>query len=95
MTETLRHRLEELVTEYTISGHAWQRSLASRFGAVPLHADEAGCVLLAPTGQWVFVYANQDWVATVEFTHDVSEEWKALALEAAAERHPELLALLP
>jgi hypothetical protein len=94
VSPALTQRLEELIAEYSGSTVAWERSLASRFGAVPLHADEVGCVLLSPAGEWLFVYAGQDWAATVEYSRDVSDDYKELALRTAVARHPELLALM-
>ena len=94
MTPELRNRLEQLAADYSRSEVDWERSLASRFGAVPLHADIGGCILLAPNGDWLFVHSDQDWTSTIEYSRDVSDEDKAVALRTAAEKHPELLVLL-
>jgi hypothetical protein len=95
VTERLRARLEELVVEYARSGHDWQQSLATRFGAVPFYDDLGGCILLSPSGEWVFVHSNQDWLSTVEYEREFSDDWKTSAIRAASRRHPELLELMP
>lgn len=94
MSASLRAQLEALIVEYARSNVDWERSLATRFGAVPLYADAGGCVLLSPGGEWIFVHSDQDWVATVEYSKDVSEEWKQVAIASAVKRHPALRGLL-
>jgi hypothetical protein len=88
----LAHRILELIRAFQTGAakHSWQQELASRFDALPVHADFGGALLLRPDGEILVVGWNDE-----EKAAPADERRSHLGRAAAAEFFPELRAVLP
>ncbi len=66
------------------------REAARRTGAVPVHSDMGGILLVAPNGSVLHYHPDSGDVSTA-----TEERWRILALVKAARKFPELEPLRP
>jgi hypothetical protein len=84
------HLVEEALAEYlrTADGDAF----AARYRALPLYAEWYGTTYLTASGK--FLYLNEE-TAPPRLENDLNDASRLVALVLAAERYPQLRALLP
>jgi hypothetical protein len=69
--------------------------LALTHGALPVHADLGGALLMRPTGEVLLVHSNQEWTAASEWSIVTEAQLLDVAYAACQGRYPTLREFLP
>jgi hypothetical protein len=70
-------------------------AVARRATALPVYADMGGALLLAASGQILYVTSDQPWDENATWTLEADPRWTIVARIAACEQYPRLGFLRP
>ncbi|HSD73938.1 MAG TPA: hypothetical protein VLB75_04160 [Steroidobacteraceae bacterium] len=91
----IRRALAEYLKDPTVAGlDAELTVLARGLGALPVHADMGGVLLIRPSGEVLVVHSNQEWTEHAECEVVTDPEWISHSYDACAERYPNLRAAM-
>jgi hypothetical protein len=64
--------------------------LARGLGALPVHEDMGGVLLIRPSGEVLVVHSNQEWTEKAEFEVVTDPEWISHSYDSCVRRYPKL-----
>lgn len=87
----IREALAEYLTDPTrIDLDTELTVLARGLGALPVHADMGGVLLIRPSGEVVVVHSNQEWTERAECDVVTDPEWISHSYDSCIRHYPKL-----